>query len=430
MNLKENAFQLMLVAMCFGVGTAAEKQPVSSPLSSEWHFDFGNGPVQQGYTRVISDTLYTEALGYGFLADGKSLSRDRQEGNALRRDAVVSHQPLYFTANVPEGNYRVTVTLGDLNEPTNTTVKAELRRLMLLNIETKPGEYVTRTFMVNVRRPPFPGGEVRLKGRERTQEAWAWDGQLTLEFNGKRPCICGLDIVKVDGMPTVFILGDSTVCDQSRAPWNSWGQMLTLFFQPSVVIANHAESGESIRSSLGARRFDKVYSLMKPGDYLLIQYGHNDMKDRTPNSSDIYKQNLKTIVAKVRELGGTPVLITSMERKAGIEHDTLQDYPDKVRQVAAENNVALIDLHAMSKVMYKALGDHLDAIFQDGTHHNNFGSYLFAKCVMQGIKDNHLDLARHITDDFTGFDPAHPDAVDAIDIPVSSLITTIQPLGD
>jgi len=117
---------------------------------------------------------------------------------------------------------------------------------------------------VNVRTPLIAGdGEVKLKDRERTSETWAWDEKLTLEFNNSRPAICAIEITRADELPTIFLLGDSTVCDQPLEPYNSWGQMLTRFFKPGIAIANHAESGESLRSSLGAKRLDKVLSLMK-----------------------------------------------------------------------------------------------------------------------------------------------------------------------
>src|SRR6185436_20223148 len=95
-----------------------------------------------------------------------------------------------------------------------------------------------------------------------------WDRKLTLEFNGTRPCVCAVEIESAPEIPTVFVLGDSTVCDQPLEPWNSWGQMLPRFFGPDVAIANHAQSGESLKSSLGAHRLDKVLSAMKSGDYL------------------------------------------------------------------------------------------------------------------------------------------------------------------
>ncbi len=406
--------------------TASVSLGVSSMV---YHLDFGMGPVADGYTQVSPNTVYREDLGYGFL-DPNGLVAFSDKGDDPKQDGISSSKPFYFTLDEPEGNYRVTVTLGHPEQASNTTIKAELRRMMLNQIRTEPGHWVRQTFVVNVRQPQFPGGEVRLKERERTQEAWAWDRQLTLEINGTHPCLCALDIVPAPNLPTVFVIGDSTVCDQSRAPWNSWGQMLTQFFQPTVAIANHAESGETIQGSLGAHRFDKIYSLMRPGDYLLLQFGHNDMKDHRPHASDTYKANLKAIVAKVRQLGGIPVLITSMERKAGIDHDTLEDYPEKVREVATEDHVALIDLNKQSKILYRALGDHLDQAFQDGTHHNNYGSTLFAQCVVQGISDNHLTLADHIRPDFTGFDPAHPDPIESFHVDVSPLVSHVKPLGD
>ena len=129
----------------------------------------------------------------------------------------------------------------------------------------------------------------------------------------------------------------------------------------------------------------------------------------------------------MRAKGATPVLVTSMERKAGINRDTLSDYPGMVRQVAKEDNVALIDLHAMSKVLYKALGSNLDKAFQDGTYHNNYDSYQLAKCIVEGIKQSKLDLARCIVDDFQGFDPSKPDIVDSFNLPASPISTGGEP---
>jgi len=393
-------------------------------------FDLGPGKVTPGYTQVLPTMAYSKELGYGFEPGAEVNAVDRGGDDALRGDFIYSDKPFLFSVRVPEGNYRVTVTLGDAAGESVTTVKAELRRLMLEKVSTGLGKFKTCTFVVNVRTPAIAGGgQVRLKDREKTSEWGAWDDKLTLEFNDKRPCVCGIEIAKVNDLPTIFLLGDSTVCDQPKEPWNSWGQMLTRFLKPEVVVANHAESGESIRSSLGAGRFDKVYSLLKKGDYLFLQFGHNDMKDRDPNAMATYKSNLKRIVAETRKRGAMPVLVTSMERKSGIERDTLALYPQTVRDVAEEDNVALIDLHAASKVFYKALGQDLDKAFQDGTHHNNYGSYELAQSIIQGIKDNKLDLARSIVDDFKGFDPNRPDLVDQFQMPATPGVPGERPLG-
>ena len=326
---------------------------------------------------------------------------------------------------LPEGNYSVTVMLDDADE-SSVTVKSETRRLMLEKVRGT----ATRTFIVNVRTPQIPGGsKVKLKSRELESEMVGWDDRLTLEFNGRRPALRALTISPAE-VPTVFITGDSTVCDQPAEPWGSWGQMLPRFFGPTVAVANYAQSGESIRSSLGARRFDKVFSLMKPGDWLFIQFGHNDMKDSGPDALETYRKNLEKLVARTREHGGTPVLITSMERKSGVQRDTLGGYPDAVRFVAADKKCALIDLHAMSRTLYQALGADLDNAFQDGTHHNNYGSYLLAKCVIVGIRNANLPLAKEVAPDLGDFTPAKPDPFKTFDMAISSAVSSARPLGD
>jgi len=382
-------------------------------------FAFG---APAGNVAVLSPTnVYSDTTGWGFEPGAAVMTGD---------GFVASTNPFYFSVKLLEGNYRVTVALGGGTNESTTTVKAELRRLMAEKIPTAPGKTVTRSFIVNVRTPRLAGGgEVRLKPREMTNEWVAWDDKLTLEFNGARPGLRSLEIDKVS-VPTVYLLGDSTVCDQPAEPWNSWGQMLPRFFKPEVAIANHAESGETLANSLRAHRFDKAFNLMRPGDYLFVQFGHNDMKEHATNALEVYRSNLKKVVAETRAKGGTPVLVTSMERKGGIEAPTLAGYPDAVRAVAGEEQCALIDLNVMSLVLYKALGTNLDLAFQDSTHHNNYGSYELAQCVVAGIQQARLPLAKFIADDFKGFDPAHPDPVDRFQMAPSPVHSTAKPLGN
>jgi lysophospholipase L1-like esterase len=406
---------------------------------AELRFFFGPGEAPSGYTRVAPDQTYTRERGCGFEPGANVSAVDRGDTGFC-----TSETPFFFSAALPEGNYRVTVTLGGDERASATTVKAELRRLMLEQVETAPGRSTTRTFLVNVRTPKIAGTDrqVRLKApRETTDEAWAWDEKLTLEFNGSRPCLGALVIAQAD-VPTVFILGDSTVCDQSREPYASWGQMLPRFFQPEIAVANHAESGETLRSSTQARRLEKVLSLMKRGDFLLIQFGHNDMKSKEPDAPLAYKAALKSWVQQARERGGIPVLITPMNRhsfQGGRITNSLREYPDMVRQAAAEEHVALIDLNAMSKTLYEALGPkesirlfkhNADLTVFDGTHHSPYGAYELAKCIVTGIGQNTLDLARHRTDDVPAFDPDQPDRAADFKVPPSPLFTNQRPLGD
>jgi len=251
-------------------------------------------------------------------------------------------QQFVSTPVAEEGNYRVTVKLGSATAATVTTAKAELRRLMLERVRTKPGEFVTRSFIVNVRRPQIAGGgEVRLKDRERTSEARAWDDQLTLEFTDEHTGVVSFDIAKAD-VPTIYIAGDSTSTDQPAEPFNSWGQMLTRFFDDRIAVANHGESGESLKSFIGEHRLAKIMSVIKPGDWLFIQMGHNDQKERGEGvgAFTTYKADLKRFIAEARAHGATPVLITPMNRltfdDSGHITNSLGDYPAAVRQTAAE----------------------------------------------------------------------------------------------
>jgi len=401
-------------------------------------FDFGPGKVAPGYTQVVADTIYNKNSGYGF-EPGANISCVTRGGDALRGDLCTSDKPFYFSVALPEGNYNVTVTLGDSDSATVTTIKAEVRRLMLEKVETARGKFVTRTFTVNVRTPSIKGdGEVRLKDREKTTEWWAWDEKLTLEFNNSHPAVCAIEIKRVD-VPTIYLLGDSTVCDQPAEPYNSWGQMLTRFFQTGIAIANHAESGESLRSSLAAHRLDKVLSVLQPGDYVIIQYGHNDEKEKGEGvgAYTTYKTDLKTFVIEARKRGAHPMVVTPVQRRsfdaAGKITNSHGDYPDAVRQLAKEENVPLIDLNAMSKLLYEAWGPDLSKQAfapNDNTHHNNYGSYELAKCVVEGIRAGKSGLARYLVSDVAAFDLSRPDPIDSFALPPSPKASSAKPLGN
>jgi lysophospholipase L1-like esterase len=387
-----------------------------------WKFDFGSEPAARGFTYERPNSAYSTQRKRGFDLGSTVTVIERGHRDPLLRDFCTSDRPFFFSVALPEGNYQVSVIFGDAAGASTNTVKAESRRLMLEDVRTAPGKFSTNTFTVNVRTPRFPGGPlsgaVKLKTREK--DYLHWDDKLTLEFNGARPALVALEIARMTNAVTVYLMGDSTVTDQPLEPWNSWGQMLPRFFNTNVAVANHAESGESIKSSLGARRFEKILSTIRPGDYVFVQFGHNDMKDRATNALAAYRAYLTHVVLATRHAGATPVLITSMERKAGAERDTLGDYPKTVREVAQEQKVALIDLHAMSRTLYRALGpERLGAAFQDGTHHNNYGSYELARCVVEAIRTSQLPLRQFLADDVKPFNPARPDAPEEFKLPAS-----------
>ncbi len=423
----------VVVSLLFAVTMTAAESPARS-------FVFASGSRVGADVRLITVAeTYTTERGYGF--------EPGLEVKAVR-GGVMGSPVLYFTTDLPEGNWRVKVTLRGAPGGSIAAVKAELRRLMLGPVKLAENEKLERTFVVNTRshhiaaQHGLAAGVVQLKApRETTQEAWAWDDRLTLEVDGA--VLAALEITPAK-VPTVFLLGDSTVCDQSREPYNSWGQMLTRFFKPTVAIANHGESGETYRDSIGRRRLDKVISVMQPGDYLFLQFGHNDQKQIAAGSGGpftTYQEEMKAHIAAVRRVGGIPVVVSPMERRgfdaAGKVLPSLADYARASRETAEAEHVAFIDLNALSKLFYEALGPELSAqAFAtpggkvDNTHHNNYGSYELARCVVAGIRDAKLPLATEIVREFRKFDPAHPDDLKTFAVPPSPNFANQRPLGD
>jgi len=433
-----------LAVTAFAFTTKAQEPGTS------FKFDFGTGKVAKGYRQVIEKTAYSKELGYGFEDASVVSCLDRGGKDDLRGDFCTSNKPFLFSIALPEGNYNVTVTLGDSKGESTTTVKAESRRLMLERVETKIGKFETRTFTINIRNSQIStGGQVKLKERE--TGVLHWDNKLTLEFNGKHPSIATIELTKAHDAITVYLAGDSTVTDQTKEPWAAWGQMLPRFFKAGVAIANHAESGETLKAFRGEKRLDKILSQIKAGDYLFTQFAHNDQKQGSSyvDPFTTYKEQLKFYIAEAKKRGAIPVLVTSMHRRTfdnnGKITNSLGDYPDAMRQTAKEESVALIDLNAMSKILYEALGPEKsvkafvhypantfpgqDKDLKDDTHFNAYGGYELARCIVEGIKASKLGIAKCLVDDVPSFDPAKPDSVEKFSLPSSLLVATEKPAG-
>lgn len=423
-----------------------------SQVSGGMHlrFDFGAGSVAPGYQQVLPSMKYSEERGFGFLTDSLIQSVQRDEEGPLKSDFCTAEYPFIFAVDVPEGNYDVFVTLGDKDGKSLTTIKAESRRLMLEKVSTGPGEFKRVAFTTNVRYSEIDSvTSVKLKPRE--MHHFNWDNMLSIEFNDQHPCVCAVEVEPAKDPVTIFLAGNSTVTDQKAEPWAAWGQMLPRFFQAQkVVVANHAESGETLKSFVGENRLKKLFTTIKAGDYLFIQFAHNDQK---PQSSSYvkpftgYKEYLKLYIDKTREVGAFPVLVRPMHRRTFNDNGKIQnshgDYPEAMRQVSVEENVPLIDLFSMSAAFFESLGVegskkafvHYPAgsfpgqekELSDDTHFNNYGAYQLAKCVVKGIKANNLELAKYLRKDLENYNPAKPDKLDTWDLPVSPTLLWQQP---
>lgn len=416
----------MLLAIA-GSASALVAQSATAPATA-FKFQFGAAKAAAGYTLVSPTAAYSKDAGFGFESGTNLTAVTGDNSDPLQTAAVTAANPFSFSVAVPEGNYRVTVTLGDPKAESTVTVKAETRRLMLEHLHTDAGKFITRTFTVNVRGPKIStGGEVNLDSREMnltTHEAISrsWDDRLTLSFSDAHPALAALDIKKVDDAVTLFILGDSTVTDQ---PGNgSWGQMAPRWFKAGVAVANHAESGETLKGFLKERRLDKVLDSIKPGDYVLVEFGTNDSKNHGPQNiypnqdfaetyapaDTTYKELLRQFVADTRKKGGIPLIASPSARRGedGTRPASLAAYATAAMEVAKELGVPGINLNAMGLDLNVALGADAGKQFADGTHHVEYGAYLQAKCIVRGIQQSGIPLAQLIVDDFGEFDPKHP----------------------
>jgi len=423
---------------------------------TSFKFDFGSGKLAPGYIQITPDSKFSYQTGYGFDRNSVVESIDRS-GNPLISDFITSDKPFYFSVKLPDGNYDVKVIMGDKMENTSATIRAECRRLMIANATSVKGKTTTVNFTVHVKdsliRDAAGNMAKKIRLKEREINYLHWDNLLTLEFNGENPRICAVEITANKTAPTIFLAGNSTVVDQDREPWAAWGQIIPSFFKgKKIAVANYAESGEALNSFISARRLEKILSLMKAGDYLFVEFGHNDQKQRGEGVGPFttYKRDLKFFISEVKKKGGIPVLVTSMHRRnfdsTGHIVNTLGDYPEAVRQTAKEENVALIDLNAMSKILYEAWGVensvkafvHYPANtfpgqkteLKDNTHFNTYGAWQIAKCIMKGIQDANLGIAKYLVKDIPVFDPAKPDAVEKWNWPLSAMVTSSKPDGN
>ena len=221
----------------------------------------------------------------------------------------------------------------------------------------------------------------------------------------------------------VYLVGDSTMCeyDVKRAPLTGWGMPFKYFFDSTVVIDNRAKGGRSTRTFLSESRWQPVADSLQEGDYVLIQFGHNDeakeekYKDRYTPVPD-YKTNLVKFITETRTRNAIPVIITPVSRmrfnKEGKQEETHAEYTAACYQVAKQYNVQLIDLDRKSRELYDWLGPQGTKLLfmqldpgenplypngqKDNTHFNEYGARRIAELVLQGVRENKIELAERV----------------------------------
>jgi lysophospholipase L1-like esterase len=431
--MKINKLLIQLLFLCLICNATAQR--------TSYKFSFNPALEIQGYIRVTPDMKYTPETGYGFDFGTIPFAVDRGSKKPLLSGFCTSDKPFFFSVNLPEGNYNVKIITGDQKEPSITTVRAESRRLLFEKIKTEPGKFQTLNTTVNIRVPQIAGTNDEVKRKPRELNKLDWDNKLTFEFADKHPCICALEIEKAKDAVTVFLAGNSTVVDQDDDPWASWGQIIPRFLKQGAVVSNQAESGLSLGSFLSSNRLEKVLNMMNPGDYLFIEFGHNDQKEKGLDDGAFksYSERMRLFVTEFRKKGGIPVIVSPANRRSfgddGKITNSLGDYPAAAKKVAEELKVPFIDLNAMTKTLYESLGpDNSKKLFviypaytfpdqkealNDNTHFNSYGAYELAKCIMEGIKDNNLGLKKYFIKGIPAYDPGKPDKFEEFSLPMS-----------
>ena len=223
----------------------------------------------------------------------------------------------------------------------------------------------------------------------------------------------------------IFLVGDSTMADKPdlTKPERGWGMEFGQYFDGGVVIRNTAVNGRSTKSFLREGRWGKVLEALKPGDWVLIQFGHNDAKvedsTRSAPAQTLYRQLLTKFVQEAKAKGANPVLLTPVGRRYfddnGKRKDDHGEYPGVVREVAKAQKVPLIDLHEKSWALYSQLGEagtrplfwsYQNGYYQenpvppaknDNTHFSEYGATRVAQIVAQDVAAQHLALAGHLS---------------------------------
>ncbi|MET9354923.1 rhamnogalacturonan acetylesterase [Streptomyces sp. NPDC006617] len=214
---------------------------------------------------------------------------------------------------------------------------------------------------------------------------------------------------------TLFIAGDSTAAQKysDAAPETGWGMALPFFLRKELRVANHAVNGRSSKSFVDEGRLDVVLGAIRPGDFLLIQFAHNDEKDEDPTRYTepwtTYQQYLRRYVDGARARGARPVLATPVERRrfdaAGKAVPSHGEYPAAMRALARQEGVALLDVQALSLALWQRIGvEGTKAYFnwtateQDNTHFNPPGAIAVARLVarelLRGRVLAHRDVRR------------------------------------
>lgn len=390
-------------------------------------YTFFQEPIYSSNILISPQDLYTEEKGYGFVIETNKNNIDFLKIPELNssfdpwywlKDKALSQLqicscgifinqnpeylinnwpiPLHFKLQVPHsGNYSITITITNIGEDTDVFIFTGRRRLMAYIPDLKNSSTYIQTFSVNVT-------DIIPRGKNVVHTDQTLD--ITIISKGTI-ALSKLQATTVQ-VPTLYIIGDSTVTDQNTYyPYSpsisycGWGQMLTHFMTSNIAISNHAHSGLTSETFRSEGHYSIILANVKPNDFVLIQFGHNDQKLPHLAAYEGYFNQLLKYIEEVKARKAYPILVTPLARNTwrsdGSYNDLLKDYSDACLLLGKEENIFVIDLHEASMQFIKQHGLEASKHFffpNDYTHTNDYGGFQMASFVALLIKQLSIPL--------------------------------------
>jgi large repetitive protein len=378
----------------FNMLTVAVGSLTSEPRGdiSEYRFDFGPGEAAEGYIQVDAKRAYVEGNGYGFVDTNLVVDENRKTGDPLKEDFTRVNGTSFLVEMKP-ANYRVTMAIGDAAESTNVAVVTEQMNKVPATTVAK-GNYTEFTYDIAL-----------------------IDGVFNFEFSGNSPKINALKIERLPAIgagekPVIYLASDSTVANyaESYRPQAGWGETLGQFFDlEKVSIDNRAVGGLSSKTFLVGGHLNNILLGIHEGDYLFMQWSHNDSTPSRPErylTPEQFKVYLKDYINGAVQRGATPVLVTPVNRRdfnGEALNKSFPEYVKAMKETAAETGILLIDLNQASWEYFQELGpEGTKGIFlwvgatEDNTHLQMNGAIKVSELVARLVKRSNAPIAAFV----------------------------------
>ncbi|AFC31460.1 YxiM [Paenibacillus mucilaginosus 3016] len=377
--------KLMSLVLGAGVLLGSLGAPQAEAADDRYRFDFGSGPVEQGYIGVSASDKYTAKKGYGFNTP-ENMRNLPASGTGVASDSVQfvtygTKSTNTFNVDLPPGLYEVDVTLGNTSR---SSVAAE----GVYQIINMTGNGAVDKFQI-----PVSDGQLNLLVTE---------GKAGAMFT-----LSALDIKLISNKPvtnrTIWIGGDSTVCNYyplDSSVQAGWGQLLPQFIDPKAFqVRNMASGGQIARGFLNDGQMEAILKYIKPGDYFILQLGINDTNPKNTTTEAQFKEYMREMIRLAKAKGATVILSTPQGRASdfntsGVHFSENRWYRHSTVALAQEEGVPLVDLNVLSSAYFTSIGPEATlALYMTGDtlHPNRNGARELARIVVEELRRQGMD---------------------------------------